>query len=212
MSQDFFDHRRNYTLAQLSEDQLPADPFQLLEIWINEAIRKAHPEALAFVLSTSSTPEGQPSSRVVLLKQLTPEGLVFFTNYLSRKGEEIKLNPKVSAHFFWPLLERQIRIEGKAQKTESDLSDKYFDERPLESRIAAIVSPQSQPIPSRKWLEENFENFRQNHAVLKRPEYWGGYIIRPHRMEFWQGRPNRLHDRIVYQLQANEWIINRLAP
>lgn len=211
MSLEFFNHRQDYTRTELREELVPSQPIELMELWIKEAIDQNHPEPLAFVLSTVSA-QGQPSSRVVLLKQLSPEGLVFFTNYQSRKGEEINKNPKVAAHFFWPLLERQIRVEGKAARTPESLSDKYFNERPLESRIAAIISPQSATIPSRQWLDEAFENARQKLTSLSRPQYWGGYIILPHRIEFWQGRPNRLHDRIVYQPTRDGWQISRLAP
>lgn len=211
MSREFFNHRQEYTKADLHEKQLPAHPMELLEEWINEAIQSNQPEPLAFTLSTTSL-LGQPSSRVVLLKQLTHDGLVFFTNYLSRKGEEIDKNSRVAAHFFWPMLERQIRIEGKAEKTSETLSDKYFNERPLESRIAAIISPQSKPVPSRKWLDKSFEEARQKLTEIKRPGHWGGYKILPHQIEFWQGRANRLHDRIVYHFKNDRWQINRLAP
>ncbi len=211
MSRDFFDYRQDYSWSALSEDQVPSHPIELLEWWIKEAIDQNHPEPLAFVLSTASH-QGQPSSRVVLLKQLSHEGLVFFTNYQSRKGEEISKNQKVAANFFWPLLERQVRVEGKAARTPESLSDQYFNERPLESRIAAIISPQSSTIPSRQWLDETFENALQKLNSPNRPKYWGGYIILPHRIEFWQGRPNRLHDRIVYQLIDQAWRISRLAP
>ena len=211
MSREFFNYRQDYSRSALHEDQVPSHPIELMELWIKEAIDQNHPEPLAFVLSTTSA-QGQPSSRVVLLKQLTPEGLVFFTNYQSRKGEEISKNQQVAALFFWPLLERQIRVEGKATRTPESLSDKYFNERPLESRIAAIISPQSATIPSRQWLDDAFENAKQNLTSLKRPAYWGGYIILPHLIEFWQGRPNRLHDRIVFRLTDQVWHISRLAP
>ncbi len=211
MGRQFFDHRQDYSLSELREDHLPEHPMRLLEQWSNDAVEMNHPEPLAFALSTTS-PAGQPSSRIVLLKEITDGGLVFFTNYLSRKGEEIAKNPFVAAHFFWPLLQRQIRIEGKAEKTSEALSDQYFNQRPLESRIAAIISPQSKIVPSRRWLEEAFENAKETNKTIKRPKHWGGYEIKPHQIEFWQGRPNRLHDRLVYTLINETWHIYRLAP
>jgi len=203
--------RQNYTKGELREEELPTDPWALMQQWINEAVEKNHPEPLAFILATSGS-DGQPSSRVVLLKQLTEKGLVFFTNYLSRKGKEIEVNHQVAALFFWPLLERQLRVEGIIEKTSEPLSDTYFNERPLESRLAALVSPQSQSIPSRQWLDETFEEARKSLSAIKRPPYWGGYCIKPHKIEFWQGRSNRLHDRIVYQLGEGRWKRFRLAP
>lgn len=211
MNLDFFDHRQNYSLGELREEALPADPLMLMQQWIAEAVNRNHPEPLAFVLATVGT-SGIPSSRVVLLKQLTDKGLIFFSNYKSRKGEEIELNRQVAALFFWPLLERQLRVEGEIEKTPDSVSDSYFNERPEESRLAAIISPQSQPIPSRQWLEQAFKEARKNLQEIRRPAHWGGYLIVPHRIEFWQGRPNRLHDRIVYQLRNDRWERFRLAP
>lgn len=211
MNLDFFDHRQNYVRGELREENLPADPLILMEQWLTEAVDSNHPEPLAFVLATVGT-SGNPSSRVVLLKQLTDRGLIFFSNHKSRKGEEIELNRQVAALFFWPLLERQLRVEGLAEKTADSLSDTYFNERPEESRLAAIVSPQSQPIPSRQWLDQAFEEAWKNLREIRRPAHWGGYLIVPHRIEFWQGRPNRLHDRIVYQLKEDHWEQYRLAP
>lgn len=211
MNLDFFDHRQNYIQGELREVELPGDPRLLMQQWIAEAVDSNHPEPLAFVLATVGA-HGRPSSRVVLLKQLIDKGLIFFSNYKSRKGEEIEANRQVAALFFWPLLERQLRVEGMAEKTPESLSDTYFNERPLESRLAATVSPQSQPIPSRQWLDQEFEEARKNLQAIRRPAHWGGYLIVPKRIEFWQGRPNRLHDRIVYQLNEGRWERFRLAP
>ncbi len=158
--------------------------------------------------------DGFPDSRIVLLKSYNNEGFVFFTNYNSQKGQAIAENPKVSLHFFWPELERQVRISGIAEKTSIEESEAYFHSRPFESQVAAAVSDQSAEVPSRVYLEEKFDALKKelNGTNPERPKNWGGYLVRPVKFEFWQGRENRLHDRIVYELKDEDWIIKRLAP
>lgn len=205
--------RREYKKAELEIADVTSHPFPLFETWINEALKSNQRDATAFSLITIGE-DSFPQSRIVLLKQYTEDGFVFYTNYQSQKGKAIEKNSRVGMHFFWPELERQIRISGFAEKTSSMVSDKYFHSRPLESQIAAVISGQSSAIPNRKYIEEQFERLknelRGNNP--ERPEYWGGYLVRPKKFEFWQGRENRLHDRIVYEKNAEEWKIKRLAP
>ena len=165
------------------------------------------------MLSTVSK-EHKPSSRIVLLKLFSREGFHFFTNYNSRKGKEIEANSQVALLFFWPELEREVRIEGIASFSLSEISDQYFSERPYESQISAIVSPQSEPVESRGTLEELWKNkeISSKGERLERPAGWGGYFVQPERIEFWQGRPNRLHDRILFVKDEDKWTVSRLAP
>jgi pyridoxamine 5'-phosphate oxidase len=204
--------RKNYTRATLSEKSVH-DPFPLFEKWMEEAIEGRVNEPTAMLLSTVSE-ENKPSSRVVLLKLFTQEGFHFFTNYNSRKGNEISANSHVALLFFWPELEREVRIEGMATRSSKEISDQYFSERPYESQISAIVSPQSRVVESRDALERlwNEKQIASNGGKLERPESWGGYFVRPSRIEFWQGRPNRLHDRILFVKNEQEWLVSRLAP
>jgi pyridoxamine 5'-phosphate oxidase len=207
------DIRKDYRLKVLDENQVSHDPLQQFEIWLSEAIEAKVNEPTAMVLSTA-TPEGVPSSRIVLLKAFSNEGFGFFTNYSSRKGGEIELNNSVALLFHWPELERQVRIEGKAIKTSERISDDYFDSRPYESRLSAVISSQSSIVPDREYLEKLWEG-EQYHSIgnkVTRPSYWGGYLVDPFRIEFWQGRSNRLHDRILFSRNAEDWIISRLAP
>lgn len=206
------DIRKNYSRETLSEKSL-RDPFPLFEKWMEEAIEGEINEPTAMVLSTVSE-EHKPSSRIVLLKLLTREGFHFFTNYNSRKGLDIRANSHVALLFFWPELEREVRIEGLAAHSSKEISDQYFDERPYESQISAIVSPQSQVVESREALEQLWKEkqLSSNGGKLERPEGWGGYFVQPTNFEFWQGRPNRLHDRILFVRSGNEWIVSRLAP
>ena len=204
--------RINYSRETLSEDSLH-DPFPLFEKWLEEAILGQANEPTAMILSTVSA-EQQPSSRVVLLKLLTNEGFHFFTNYHSRKGREIASNSKVALLFFWPELEREVRIEGIATFSSKELSDQYFGERPYDSQISAIVSRQSERVESRQELERLWREKSEasKGEKLVRPVEWGGYFVRPDSIEFWQGRPNRLHDRILFVKDENEWVVSRLAP
>ena len=184
-----------------------------LEKWVNEAILAKVNEATAMVVSTIGE-NNFPESRVVLLKNIDATGLTFFTNYKSAKGKAIENNEKTGLLLFWPELERQVRIKGKAKKTTPKISDDYFYSRPRESQISAAVSEQSKKVDSRELLENAFCDFSEKYKYKKilRPENWGGYVVIPEYFEFWQGRSNRLHDRIVFQKTNNKWIIERLAP
>lgn len=189
------------------------DPFDQFRLWFDKAIEAGISEPNAMVLSTVSE-SGKPSSRVVLLKDITDEGLAFYTNYNSRKAQEIGKNPYVSLVFLWPGLERQVRIEGRATKTGTEEADIYFRSRPGGSRLGAWVSEQSRAITSREELDKRLELVRERFAgkEIPRPEHWGGYIVKPTAFEFWQGRENRLHDRFLYRFENGGWTLNRLAP
>ena len=210
---DLRDIRKDYQHSAIHGEEFPIEPVNWFRRWLNEAMESGEPEATAMVLSTVSD-EWRPSARVVLLKSFDEHGFVFFTNYLSRKGVQLSENHFAALTFFWPLTERQVRIEGFVSKTDEDESDTYFYSRPLESRINAVISPQSSPIPSRTRLEEEREKllFNEGNENISRPAHWGGYRLKADRMEFWQGRPGRLHDRIQYLLEGNVWEVSRLAP
>ncbi|RDC63145.1 pyridoxamine 5'-phosphate oxidase [Adhaeribacter pallidiroseus] len=210
------DIRKNYARQELHESLVSPDPLQQFNTWLQEAIQANLPEPTAMVLATAD-PEGVPSARVVLLKGVTDQGFMFFTNYLSHKGQDMARNPAVALTFFWPELERQIRVEGLVTKASSLESDQYFGSRPLGSQIGAWASPQSKPVTNREQLEAANQEYERKFAGLAnipRPEHWGGYLVQPDLIEFWQGRPNRLHDRIVYSKNDNsaDWQIGRLAP
>jgi pyridoxamine 5'-phosphate oxidase len=205
--------RNEYKYAGLKKNSVDKNPFKQFDVWMNEAINTKVNEPTAMALATIGT-DGFPDSRIVLLKDYNDEGFTFFTNYDSNKGKSIAKKPVVGLHFFWPELERQIRISGHAQKTSDDISDEYFNSRPLLSQIAAMVSPQSSKIGSRQVLQEYFDSEKEkaDQKILKRPENWGGYFVKPVKFEFWQGRENRLHDRILFEKQDTGWLISRLAP
>ncbi len=208
------DIRKEYTLQSLSETDVFVDPFQQFEKWWNEALQSHIAEVNAMTLATAST-EGVPSARIVLLKGFDKKGFVFFTNYNSFKGQQLLENPRACLVFFWKELERQVRITGLVEKISDKDSDAYFDSRPEGSRIGAWASPQSEVISGREWLEKNSNTILQQFEgkKIERPPYWGGYCVRPVCIEFWQGRPDRLHDRIQYNLQDDaSWDIERLAP
>lgn len=205
------DMRSDYEAGAFDERTAYPSPMQQFALWFEEALQNGIPEANAMVLSTVSA-AGRPSSRVVLLKEYTDKGFVFFTNYSSRKGHEIAANPFASLNFWWGPLERQIRINGRMEKISAEDSDTYFYSRPIGSQVGAMISPQSQVISSREWLEQRFIE-QQLRGELSRPEHWGGYILLPDEFEFWQGRSNRLHDRLSYLLEPDgQWVIRRLAP
>jgi pyridoxamine 5'-phosphate oxidase len=207
------DIRKDYQLKSLAESEVAKDPFAQFSIWWEEAVQSAIVEVNAMALSTVS-PEGKPSSRIVLLKGYTEEGFVFFTNYTSDKGKQIEQNQHVSLLFFWKELERQVRIEGTASKIAAEESDAYFNSRPVGSRLGAWASPQSQKIADRAILDQELEKITtqfQEHEIT-RPPHWGGYRVEPTRIEFWQGRSSRLHDRILYEQVDQQWQISRLAP
>ena len=206
--------REDYSKGTLTEGDVSNDPFKQFEQWFTQALSAEVLEPNAFVLSTINI-DGFPSSRVVLLKDMKSEGFSFFTNYSSQKGLDVAKSPKVSALFFWPELQRQVRIEGIVELLPADDSDEYFASRPKGSRIGAWSSPQSQVIPNREYLEERVADMEQKYAAtndVPRPEFWGGYLIKPIKFEFWQGRSSRLHDRITYEFESAVWNIKRLAP
>ena len=209
------DLRKTYAQRTLSEADVLADPVRQFRVWLDEALGAQLEEPTALTLSTVSA-TGQPSSRVVLLKGLPDEaGFLFYTNYDSRKGQELAAQPLAAINFFWPGLERQVRVEGRIEKAPKELSTEYFQSRPRSSQLGAWASPQSQVIASREELEMREAATAEEFQVqdpLPCPPHWGGYILRPHRVEFWQGRPSRLHDRIVYELAGETWSRSRLAP
>jgi pyridoxamine 5'-phosphate oxidase len=203
-------YRKQYSRDLLDETQVPVDPIVLFQQWFELALKQHAHEANAMVLSTVS--ENRPSARVVLLKEVSEGGFVFFTNYQSKKGIELDTNPFACLTFFWPEFERQIRIEGLVRRVSDEISDNYFNSRPEQSRISAIISPQSQVIASKAILENKKNEFVTKAENLKRPSFWGGYCLFPDAIEFWQGRPDRLHDRVKYVKNGGDWLIQRLAP
>ena len=209
------DLRKTYSQRSLSETDVLPNAVQQFRRWLEEAIAAQLDEPTALTLSTVAA-NGQPSSRVVLLKGLPDNtGFLFYTNYDSRKGHELTAQPLAAINFFWPGLERQVRVEGRVEKAPEAMSTEYFQSRPRSSQLGAWTSPQSQVIDSREELEAREAAVAEEFGAqdpLPRPPYWGGYILRPTRLELWQGRPSRLHDRIVYELEGNAWILNRLAP
>lgn len=206
--------RKDYSSKSLLEGDVAADPIKQFETWWNEALNAKIDEANAMTVATASS-DGFPSARIVLLKGFNESGFMFFTNYKSFKGTQLEENPKACLVFFWKELERQVRITGVVQKASNGASDAYFKSRPFESQVGAWVSPQSQVIESREWLQLNYDKlFSENDKRdLQRPAHWGGYLVKPVIIEFWQGRPGRLHDRIQYTLEeSGDWKIERLAP
>jgi pyridoxamine 5'-phosphate oxidase len=204
--------RTDYSKAELTEEQAGEDPLILFRNWLDFAEQSQLPEFNAMTLATVSA-TGQPSARIVLLRGFDERGLTFFTNYHSRKGQEIANNPRAALVFFWPQLERQIRIEGTLTFTSVEESDQYYHSRPIKSRLGAWVSQQSLPIPNREVLEQGLREIEEKYGENPpRPPYWGGYRLQPLHWEFWQGRRSRLHDRIVFDWIDSKWVRSRLAP
>jgi pyridoxamine 5'-phosphate oxidase len=209
---DLSDLRRDFGKFGLDLNKLPGNPADLLERWLTEAEKAGIGEFNAMVLSTVSR-ESRPSSRIVLLKEVTRNGsLIFYTNYRSRKGKELMMNRFAAVNFFWRELERQIRIEGEIKKTSREISRAYFKSRPLESQLSALISPQSEPIKDLASLRQEAERIFVSGAKIDLPDHWGGYELTPDCFEFWQGGKNRLHDRIRYTRQGLLWHTDRLAP
>jgi pyridoxamine 5'-phosphate oxidase len=205
--------RQEYRSSELLQQDVDQNPMQQFKKWFTDALNAQLYEPNVMTLATADS-YGKPSARIVLLKGFDEHGFNFYTNYDSKKGKELKVNPQAALVFFWPELERQVRIEGMVSKLDPQVSTDYFHSRPKGSQIGAMVSPQSQVIPSREALEQQVIELKQQYAEseIPRPEHWGGYLVEPQHIEFWQGRPSRLHDRISYDLVDGVWIINRLAP
>ncbi|WP_108245027.1 pyridoxamine 5'-phosphate oxidase [Muricauda brasiliensis] len=215
MQKDLGDYRKSYEKSELTEASVKENPMEQFQKWFYETeASDGVDEPNAMTVSTIGL-DGFPKSRVVLMKKFTFEGFIFYTNYHSEKGRAIEANPSVCLSFFWPNMERQVIIKGKAEKIAPNLSDGYFESRPHGSQLGAVVSDQSEVVPSREYLEGKLNKLEKKYygKEVPRPEYWGGYLVRPISIEFWQGRPNRLHDRIRYSLQEDfDWKIERLAP
>ena len=204
--------REDYKQNSLSETEVPKEPFELFRNWFEQAMKSQIKDVNAMTLATAGL-DGRPSARTVLLKEIAHGGFVFFTNYQSKKSQELLSNPHAALLFFWNDLERQIRIEGSVEKITVAESETYFNSRPELSKAGAIVSPQSQKIPNRLFLEEKLKTLLDSNSELRMPNHWGGFCLIPSYIEFWQGRPGRLHDRIVYEkIDAQSWSIFRLAP
>ena len=215
MEKDLSSYRKVYEKRDLLENGIPDNPLQLFQTWFYEVEASGGvDETNAMTVSTIGL-DGFPKTKVVLLKKYTHEGFIFYTNYESEKGKAIAANPNICLSFFWANMERQVIIKGIAEKLAENLSDGYFESRPIGSQLGALVSPQSEVIPSRDFLENKLHELEKLYAEkeIARPKFWGGFLVRPQSIEFWQGRPNRLHDRIRYSLTDDyDWKIERLAP
>lgn len=214
MKSNLHDYRKLYQKHQLLEEEIPQDPFELFDIWIKETETNKEVEEINTMNLSTIGLDGFPKTRVVLLKEYDREGFVFYTNYDSEKGKAIKKNPKVCLSFFWPSSERQVIVKGVAQKTSEETSEVYFHSRPRGSQLGAWASQQSSVIPSREYLQQKLELLEKEYSgkEIPKPVYWGGYKVIPSEFEFWQGRPNRLHDRIYYSKEHSDWKLDRLAP
>src|SRR5690554_3705795 len=212
---DLSDYRKSYDKSELLENQIPEDPINLFNRWFHEVEDSGGVEEVNAMTVSTIGFDGFPKARVVLLKKFNEEGFIFYTNYDSEKGKAILNNPNICLSFFWHSMERQVIIKGIAEKTPENISDNYFASRPDGSKLGALVSAQSEVIPNRDYLEENLKKLEKEFEgkEIPRPAFWGGFLIRPVEVEFWQGRPNRLHDRIRYKLSENyDWKIDRLSP
>ncbi|WFF38774.1 pyridoxamine 5'-phosphate oxidase [Moraxella nasibovis] len=206
------DIREDYSKQELDSLHCHDNPLEQFKIWLNDAMTAKVNEPTAMNIATVDA-NGRPSSRMVLLKEVNDDGFVFFSNYDSRKGQALAVNPYISITFFWAELERQVRIEGVVEKLDERSSDEYFDSRPYTSRIGAWASEQSQVIADKSVIVKRAAMFGIKHPLhVPRPPHWGGYLVRADKVEFWQGRPSRLHDRIRYRLDGDEWVVERLAP
>ncbi|MEZ5149217.1 MAG: pyridoxamine 5'-phosphate oxidase [Bacteroidales bacterium] len=205
--------RREFKHDELKEENLNPDAIKQFEKWFEQAVHADILDVNAMTLATA-TKDGHPSARIVLLKGFDEAGFTFFTNYQSKKGQELAENPKAALLIYWKELDRQVRILGEVIKTSAADSDTYFNSRSMESRISAAISPQSQVVESRRWLEEQWVQYLKKieNEDFQRPLHWGGFLLQPKSIEFWQGRPNRLHDRIRYTRSNHDWLIERLAP
>lgn len=213
-NRDLHNERRDYHASSLSKKDIQSSPFKQFSNWLDKAsTTNSIKDPTAMTLATVDD-SLQPQSRIVLLKEFSEQGLLFYTHYQSEKGNQLKNNPKASCCFFWADLDQQIRIEGSVEKISAELSDRYFHSRPKDSQLAAYISNQSQAVASRAELEQKMQHASEEFANKKvpRPEQWGGYRLIPHKFEFWQGRPNRLHDRFIYEKNSTDWTITRLAP
>ncbi len=210
---DITNLRRDYSLKELNESTVKKDPYDQFIIWMDEAIKSDILDPSAMILATANK-SAVPSVRTVLLKGIENDGIIFYSNYQSHKGRDIEENPVASILFFWKELERQVRLSGKVEKISKEKSKEYFQSRPYESQLGAIASHQSSVIPDREYLEKKFEEVKSNYngEKIPPPTFWGGYILKPVEFEFWQGRNNRLHDRICYRKEQEAWKIVRLAP
>lgn len=213
LNMNLADIRKDYTLKGLHESDAARDPLEQFQVWFGQAVAAGVAEVNAMTLATC-TPDGTPSARIVLLKGLDARGLQFFSNYESRKGSELLNNPRAALVFFWPDLERQVRIEGVVERTTEAESDEYYHSRPRNSRLGSWASVQSSVIASREELEARQRELDAKYPgeSVPRPPHWGGYRVVPHMFEFWQGRPSRLHDRLRYRLVNGIWIVERLSP
>ncbi|WP_190808345.1 pyridoxamine 5'-phosphate oxidase [Flagellimonas sp. S3867] len=215
MQKDLSNYRKSYKKSELTEGSIKENPMEQFQKWFYEIeATDGLDEPNAMTVSTIGL-DGFPKNRVVLMKKYTHEGFIFYTNYKSEKGKAIDKNPAMCLSFFWPNMERQVIIKGNAEKIAENLSDGYFESRPVGSQLGAVVSDQSEVIPSKRFLQEKLDALEKKYEgkEVPRPDYWGGYLVRPVSFEFWQGRPNRLHDRIRYTLQKDfDWKIERLAP
>ncbi|WP_029038670.1 pyridoxamine 5'-phosphate oxidase [Salinimicrobium xinjiangense] len=214
MKNKLHDYRRLYQKHELLEEEIPQDPFELFHVWIQETETNKEVEEINTMNLSTIGLDGYPKTRVVLLKEYDREGFVFYTNYESEKGRSIEKNPKVCLSFFWPTSERQVVVKGIAKKVSDEESETYFHSRPRGSQLGAWASQQSSVIPSRIYLQEKLDLLEQEYSgkEIPKPVYWGGYKVFPSEIEFWQGRPNRLHDRIYFSKEGSEWKIDRLAP